>query len=74
MANTESKFTKWFEQQFGKRPSKEPEDVLYSKVVEARYALSEAQDLLERVELWEAQEQAALYAWQVNLDKPKSNI
>jgi hypothetical protein len=62
-------FNKWFIQQFGKRKSRKP---LYDLKLDAQIQDDKAYRarlLLEQVELWENQRQAARYAYNAFKEK-----
>lgn len=59
------RFGPWFESQFGKRPGAgRTHDELVQAVSDARWVLSQAEAVLREREKYEANERAALYAWQ----------
>lgn len=57
----ESEFQKWFESQFGKRPSPREQDEHWQKVAHDGVM---ADFLLKRCQEWDRSRTAALYAWQ----------
>ncbi len=69
MGYYEGAFSKWHEKQFGKRPTKRSVNDLENELQGLRLKLRTKEAELNRVNKWEHQRQAALYAWQVNKEK-----
>jgi hypothetical protein len=59
-----SEFLAWFEQQFGKRPSKFALEQLRQKTADAKWRYDCLHLELARCEAWEDRHTIALYAWQ----------
>lgn len=60
---TPGSFTKWFEAQFGKRPSKTPTEDLVEELTSLQLEVMRKRRVVDAVERWEEHERAALYAW-----------
>lgn len=73
-----SEFSKWFESQHGKRPSKLPLDELMADRNNKCSIAENAKYLVDRCNMWEEKRTSALYAWQarsnVEVSRPKGRL
>ena len=68
-----SEFEIWFEEMYGKRPSRKPNEAIVSDLYKKERISNMARRLYKDCELWDEKEKSASYAWnaRAKLDGPK---